>query len=92
MKRYKIIAEVLFTAKKREVCAGFRPTFFWGGRKALGNIDQITPDSLPPGIVGKAKITIGWDWPEEMPLEVGGKFKMLEGEKEVGQGTILSFI
>ena len=58
----------------------------------MGNIDQITPDGLPPGIVGEAKIPIGWDWPDEMPLDVGGEFKMLEGEREVGRGTILRFI
>jgi hypothetical protein len=88
----KIKAAVVFAGKTRSITSGFRPTLSFLGRKALCNIEDMNPMPLQPREEGSAIIRFVWDWPEPCPVQVGTTFLALEGEKEVGRGTVIEML
>ena len=71
---------------------GFRPTLSFFGKKVLCNIEVVEPTPLPPRVEGKAVIAFLWDWPEPCPVQAGATFVALEGEREVGRGTVIQVL
>ena len=47
---------------------------------------------LQPREEGSAIISFAWDWPEPCPVRAGATFLTLEGEKEVGRGTVTEML
>jgi len=85
-------AEISLPGKTRTITAGFRPTLAFDGRKALSNVEQISPEPLEPGRTGKAVISITWDWPVASPVRANALFLTLEGKAEVGRGRIIEVL
>ena len=83
-------ALVNFSDKTRPISVGFRPTLLFGERKALSNLEAITPDPLPPHQTGQCTFAIVWEWPEPCPMAEGAKFCVLEGERVVGNGQVIT--
>jgi hypothetical protein len=88
----KIKAAVVFDGKKKPITSGFRPTLSFLGKKALCNFEEVNPTPLHPHEEGSAIIKLAWDWTEPCPVGVGATFLALEGEKEVGRGTVIEML
>lgn len=92
MEIIRVRAELAFHGKTRAVLPGFRPTLSFAGRKVLCNIQDIDPMPLHPHERGVATIAVAWDWPQQCDIGVGSRFSALEGEKVVGEGSVIQLI